>query len=251
MRCKAWVCLVAGVICAALPLAADATGKRGAAPKAVATGKIVFEKTFHDFGKALEGDKVSQTFLFKNEGKGPARIVKTKSSCGCTTAEIAFREYAPGESGRMDVTVDTKGKHGIMVKTIEVFLENADEDKIELTLTAELVPPPHPVVENRLLVTTDSRCKTCHLDSGVGQKGAYLYHRVCAQCHGSKGAGASARALNDPAWLASVGDAYLRDVTVHGLLDMYMPAYVDGVSPSLTEEQVKSLVDYIRSWGKQ
>ena len=251
MRLRKWVCLGAGFLLAVMasPHGAHGAGRR-AAPKPP-PGKLVFETTFHDFGKVTEGEIIHYTFGFKNGGKGPVKVVKTKSSCGCTAANTAFRDYAPGESGTLEVTIDTRGKHGIMVKTVEVFLENAAEEKIELTLSAELVPPPHPVVENKMLVTTDPKCRSCHLDSGAGMKGAWLYHRICVQCHGSKGVGASARALNDLQWLESVDDGYLRDATVHGLPEAYMPAFVDGVSPPLTEEQVQSLIEYIRSWGKQ
>jgi mono/diheme cytochrome c family protein len=77
----------------------------------------------------------------------------------------------------------------------------------------------------------------------VGQKGIFLYHRICAQCHGKKGKGASARALNDREWLKGVDDGYLREITANGLLDKGMPPYVTGVTPALDEEQMVSLDD--------
>ncbi len=213
-------------------------------------GKIVFTEEIFDFGKVTEGDIVKHTFPFKNEGPGPVRLVKTRTSCGCTTAEAALREYAPGENGRLEVEVDTAGKHGIMIKTVEVYLENADKEKIELILTAQLVPPPHPKVENVLNINVNPKCKSCHLDSGVGHKAGFLYHRVCAQCHGRRGKGASARALNDKEWLGKVDDEYIRKITAEGLLGKGMPPYVKGVSPALTAEQIDSLIGYIRSWQK-
>lgn len=214
------------------------------------TGKIVFTEDFFDFGEITEGDIVKHTFPFKNDGPGPVRLVKTRTSCGCTTAEAALREYAPGENGRLEVEVDTAGKHGMMIKTVEVYLENADKEMIELTLIAQLVPPPHPKVENVLKINVNPKCKSCHLDSGVGHKGGFLYHRVCAQCHGRRGGGASARAMNDKEWLEKVDDEYIRKITAEGLLEKGMPPYVKGVSPALTGEQMDSLIGYIRSWEK-
>ncbi|MBI5179580.1 MAG: DUF1573 domain-containing protein [Nitrospinae bacterium] len=214
-------------------------------------GILSFTNSFHDFGQVTEGDIIKHTFEFTNAGKGSLRMVRTESDCGCTTTEAAFREYAPGERGALEVTIDTRGKHGITVKSVKVFLENAEENIVELTLTARLVPPPHPKVENRAHATTDVKCRTCHLESGVGMQGAFLYHRVCAQCHGRKGAGAGARALNDVQWLGGVDDAFLREVTAKGQPEKGMPPFVEGVTPPLTGEQMDSLIEYIRSWGKQ
>ncbi|MBE9536251.1 MAG: DUF1573 domain-containing protein, partial [Proteobacteria bacterium] len=153
-------------------------------------GRIVFDHAFHDFGKVMEGDIVKHTFDFKNEGPGAVKIVKTKTSCGCTTAKAALKDYASGESGKMEITIDTRGKKGIVVKTTTVYLENSVDEIAELTLTMQLERPPHPKVGNVLNINKDPKCKTCHLDKGVGQKGVFLYHRICAQCHGKKGRGA-------------------------------------------------------------
>ena len=82
-----------------------------------ARGHIVFEQAFFDFGTVTEGDIVRHTFKFKNQGMEIVKIVNTETSCGCTSASAALKEYAPQESGEMEVVVDTKGKKGIVVKT--------------------------------------------------------------------------------------------------------------------------------------
>lgn len=213
-------------------------------------GKLVFDESLFEFGKVTEGDIVKHIFTFSNEGSGPVRLLKTKTSCDCTTADAALREYAPGEKGELEVAVDTRGKHGFMIKTVEVYMENADQEKIELNLVAQLVPPPHPKVENVISINQDPKCKTCHLDAGVGYKAGFLYHRVCGQCHGRKGSGASARALNDKDWLKSVEDDFIRQTIIHGQPEDGMPPYVEDVSPPLTDEQIDSLIVYVRSFEK-
>lgn len=213
-------------------------------------GVLVFGEEDFDFGKVMEGEVVSHTFSFRNEGEGPVKILKTKSSCGCTVAKTALKKYQPGETGNMEVTFNTKGKHGIVIKTVNVFLKGAVQDRMQLSLIATLVQPPHPKVENILAVVTDPKCKTCHLESGVGQKGGFLYHRVCVQCHGKRGKGASAMPMNDVDWLAQVKDDYLREIIFNGKLENKMPPYGKGVEPPLTKEQIDSLIGYIRSLGK-
>jgi len=165
---------------------------------------LVFDHEIHEFGKITEGDVVKHTFKFVNKGPGVVKLVQIKLSCGCTTAKTALKEYAPGEEGELKIRLDTAGKHGFILKSIEVHMENAVKDKIELAMTAELVPPPHPEIENVLLITTDPKCRTCHLEAGVGFKGGFLYHRICVQCHGRRGTGASARAFNVEEWQAGI-----------------------------------------------
>jgi hypothetical protein len=211
------------------------------------SGEIVFDEEFHTFGKVTEGDVVSHTFGFVNNGPGAVRLVKTKTSCGCTTTKASLKEYASGERGELTVTLDTQDKHGIVVKTIDIFLENGASEFVSVSIMAELVPPPHPVVENRTAITRNPKCKSCHLDSGVGQKAGYLYHRICGQCHGTRGKGGSAMALSGEEFQERVTDDYLENVIVHGLTDQGMPPYVEAVSPPLTKEQVDSLIGYLRS----
>jgi len=215
-------------------------------PVEQAHGHLVFEHSFFDFATVTEGAFVKHTFKFKNDGAGKVKIVKTDTSCGCTTASGANKEYAPGESGEMEVVVDTKGKKGIIVKTATVTMENNDVEKAEISLAMKLEPPPHPMITNMRNINADATCKSCHLESGEGQTGIFLFHRVCSQCHGKKGVGGFGRALNDSEW-QKVDDDHIKQVIQGGLSDKNMPSFVDGVTPPLTEEQVASLIQYIRS----
>lgn len=238
------------LILAAGTLIACAGGMgKSAAPSG--PGALTLTEQFHDFGKVTEGDIIHHRFPFKNTGQGIFRITKTETSCGCTTAQGALKAYLPGEEGTLDITIDTKGKHGVIMKTVTLFLSNATEKTSEISLMAELIPPPHPMVERGTVITKDPRCKSCHLDSGVGQEGVFLYHRVCGQCHGKKGIGASAMALNNSDWLKTIGDNRFREVIKDGIPEKDMPPLVTGVSPPLTEQQVESLIVYIRSLGEQ
>lgn len=209
-------------------------------------GRIVFDHVFFDFGTVTEGEIVKHTFKFQNQGAGKVKIVNTETSCGCTTASAALKEYAPHGSGEMEVVVDTKGKKGIVVKTVTLTLENSEVEKAELSLAMKLEPPPHPKIGNVRNINADAACKSCHLESGEGQSGIFLFHRVCSQCHGKKGVGGFGRALNDPEW-QKVDDAHIRNTIQGGISDKGMPSFVDGVAPPLTEAQIDSLVQYIRS----
>lgn len=221
------------------------------AATSVQQGHLAFEDGFYDFGDVAEGDVVRHTFKFRNDGFAPLRIVKTETSCGCTTAKGALKQYAPGESGEMEVVVDTVGKKGIIVKTVKLTLDGSSDKTSEISVTMSLVPPPHPKKEKLANLNADSRCKTCHLENGQGQTGIFLFHRVCAQCHGKKGAGATARALNDRQWQKTIKDDFIRKRITDGWSERGMPSFVKGVTPPLDNDQVVSLIQYIRKLGNE
>lgn len=208
---------------------------------------LEFEELFFDFGKVTEGDVVKHGFRFKNTGDVPVNVKSVKSSCGCTVADVALREYGPGESGVLEVTMDTRNKKGLITKTVQLYGDDGENPVGAVQLMATLVPPPHPEKGDAMQITADPKCKTCHLEAGVGFDGGFLYHRVCAQCHGVRGKGASAMAFNDAKWQGRVDDGYLAEVIRKGSDGGKMPAYVEEVSPPLSEGQVRSLVEYIRS----
>ena len=210
-------------------------------------GQLKFEQSFFDFGMVTEGAVVEHVFKFKNLGTGALKIVKTATSCGCTTTSGALKEYAAGEAGEFTVVVDTRGKKGIVVKTVTLSLENDPQKTLELTLVMTLQPPVHPPLGTPRNINTEAGCKSCHLESGQGQTGLFLYHRVCAQCHGKKGTGGSARAFDEAEWQQKMDDGTLAKWIRSGEPAKGMPSFVDGVTPPLSDAQVNSLVAYLRT----
>lgn len=81
---------------------------------------IQFEKTEHDFGKIMQGEKIRYAFKFKNAGKADLLISSVNASCGCTVADYPKEPIAPGAEGVISVQFDSEGKHGVQDKTITV-----------------------------------------------------------------------------------------------------------------------------------
>ena len=46
--------------------------------------KFQFAEETHDFGKIIQGEKVTYFFKFKNAGKSDLLIFNATASCGCT-----------------------------------------------------------------------------------------------------------------------------------------------------------------------
>jgi hypothetical protein len=66
-------------------------------------------------------DKVTiAKFRFSNVGTSPVKITDLRPSCGCTTALLEKKEYAPGESGEIDAKFKFDGRVGHQEKWIIV-----------------------------------------------------------------------------------------------------------------------------------
>ncbi|MEN9344761.1 MAG: hypothetical protein RLZZ60_230 [Bacteroidota bacterium] len=93
------------------------------APKVVLSDKaydVKFDKTFHDFGKATEGDQVETIFVITNVGKEPVIIMSHEVQCGCTTPTYSKEPIMPGQSSNIKVGFNTNGKMGVNDKTVKI-----------------------------------------------------------------------------------------------------------------------------------
>lgn len=77
-------------------------------------------ETEHDFGKVIEGEKVSHSFNFTNNGEADLIISKASASCGCTVPEYTKEPIAPGETGHIDVVFNSEGRPGNFSKQVTV-----------------------------------------------------------------------------------------------------------------------------------
>ncbi len=68
-------------------------------------------------------------------GRGDLKITGIKNTCGCTVAELAKRDYAPGESGVVKVSYTSSKATAAMQKNI--YVSTNDPANPMVTLTAE------------------------------------------------------------------------------------------------------------------
>jgi cytochrome c oxidase cbb3-type subunit 3/ubiquinol-cytochrome c reductase cytochrome c subunit len=90
---------------------------------------------------------------------------------------------------------------------------------------------------------------------GDKQKGAAVFARACAVCHGDDGRGERSghKAIHDPVFLALISDQVLRRYVITGRPDLNMPNFAearpDNASfKSLTNQDVTDLVALLASW---
>lgn len=109
-------------------------------PKVSKSGPaIAFDTLIHDFGEVGSVTRNSCEFKFKNTGDALLKISKVHAPCGCTVAKLDKKEYAPGESGVLDVTYRSSSGSGMSTKQIFVYNNDKDKPKVTLSLKAKVV----------------------------------------------------------------------------------------------------------------
>jgi mono/diheme cytochrome c family protein len=88
---------------------------------------------------------------------------------------------------------------------------------------------------------------------GVPKRGAQVFERACAGCHGSQGEGDEAGAIHDRSFLALMSDQVLRRYAITGRPDLGMPDFAtkkgrgDSFQP-LAATEVDDLVALFARW---
>jgi mono/diheme cytochrome c family protein len=78
-------------------------------------------------------------------------------------------------------------------------------------------------------------------------QGTNLWADNCAACHGPMGQGGSAPALNSKEFLSSVTDDQIHGIIAGGVPGTAMPTWLNEYGGPLTDQQIRSLVAYLRS----
>ena len=85
------------------------------------------------------GEKsVTAKYRFTNVAGSPVTIVDVHPSCGCTTATLGKKEYAPGESGEIEAKFNFAGHVGHQEKWIYVTTNLSRIEPALLTLVVDI-----------------------------------------------------------------------------------------------------------------
>ena len=89
-------------------------------------------------------------------------------------------------------------------------------------------------------------------DPGAQERGAAVYIRACARCHGPDGRGGpKGGPIVDPAYLALVSDQSLRSTVIAGRTDLGQPDWRDDVpGHPLTPEEITDVVAWLAAHRK-
>ena len=195
-------------------------------------------------------------FRFQNKTGGEVRIKRADSSCGCTVARLPNLPWiiTAGQKGGIPVTMDIRGKSGVITKTITIV---TDKGIIPLkarvaigntskTLTKrskeERAANLRAAAQNRQAIF-QGKCADCNVKPTVGKHGKHLYASACGICHESKN---RAPFVPDLRPLVNGKDKqYWKQWTAQSKPNTLMPAFAKEHGGSLDERQIKSLVAYL------
>lgn len=209
--------------------------------------QIAFEPQSVDLGKVEEGVEIKTFFMIKNEGKKDLKIHEAHSTCGCTVPVLKQNELKPGESTKLDVTVDTSMKQGLVTKSIEVSSNDPASPVVSLPIKLDVKNRHIGLNESgKAKILTDEKCMSCHVDKGVGLAGKDLFEADCAMCHGENAKGAVGGALIYGDYKNEAYKKHIREVISFGSkTHRSMPGFLDVAGGPLIKDQVDSLVDYL------
>lgn len=99
-----------------------------------------FDKTRHNFGEMIQGEKATTTFTFQNVGDAPLIISSATGSCGCTVPDYPKTPISPGATATIDVTFDSNGKLNAQEKTVNITANTVPRMTV-LTINANVKQP--------------------------------------------------------------------------------------------------------------
>ncbi|HYG21953.1 MAG TPA: DUF1573 domain-containing protein [Verrucomicrobiae bacterium] len=194
------------------------------------------------------------TFWATNVSDGDVTIHSTETSCDCTVAQAAKLlpwRLAPGEGGSLKVNLNTRGRFGLVTKTITVHSSHGSQ---VLTIHARIPLTPAPAnvsarqrdmmaaLQDRQVVFQGS-CAACHALPAAGKTGEVLFVKACGICHTAEH---RAEMVPDLAALQSKKDEeYWRSWVTHGKPGSLMPAFAMEEGGILDTNQIESLVGYL------
>jgi hypothetical protein len=89
-----------------------------------ARAELVWENSTQEFQRTPDDRELTVNFAFHNDGKASVTVTKVTSSCGCTTADLAKKTYAPGETGSLAAKFVFGGRRGMQAKSIAVATDD-------------------------------------------------------------------------------------------------------------------------------
>ena len=101
---------------------------------------INFAVDLYDFGDISQGEKVSYTFAYSNDGDANLIIQSARAGCGCTVPKWNKNPLPPGEKGYIEVVFDSSGRSGRQIKSVTVK-SNGNPSVKTLKIQANIVEP--------------------------------------------------------------------------------------------------------------
>jgi cytochrome c553 len=204
-----------------------------------------------DFGEP----QARYSFALTNVSQGEVTLLAVTTSCGCTTAQLPPMPWkiASGSNGVINVNMNLAGKSGTVIKTITV---STDKGMKQLLVRTRILPMPTSTAmtpgtreNNQMLSRSDRQavfkgdCASCHVEPTRNKFGADLFKAACAICHEAEHRATMVPDLHVARQERT--EEFWKNWVTNGRQGSLMPAFSVASGGILSEDQIKSLVDYL------
>lgn len=165
-----------------------------------------------------------------------------------------YRKFIPAIRGPSFVQLATpafvddairRGRPGSVMAAWAGGLSDPELVRIRDHLLSRPVPP-----EVRLPAAVVAQAKDPRLTlQGDAPRGAALFARQCASCHGPAGKGGLGPSLTSGVFQGSATDGFLYATIAYGRVDTAMPAFLGTHAGSYGEADIRALVSHLRALG--
>jgi hypothetical protein len=101
---------------------------------------MVFDNPAKDFGKVMQGETIKHVFSFINKGSSTLQILSVEPSCGCQATSLSAKQIQAGQSGQIEVSVDTAGLVGALEKSVNLITNDPRRPSVFLSIRADVQP---------------------------------------------------------------------------------------------------------------
>lgn len=95
----------------------------------------------HDFGAMEQQESRTVVLTVTNKGAGRLLIEKVEPDCGCTAADMANKDLAPGESTDLKIEFNSKQFDGKVVKSVRIYSNDPTNPVVDVMFTANVRAP--------------------------------------------------------------------------------------------------------------
>ena len=219
---------------------------------------LVFDSETKEFTPKPGEEFQNLYFSFTNTSPSEVVISRAYTSCGCTVAKLPMEPWpiAAGATGKVEVSVDLRGKRGQIHKMVFVETTNSTTHATGLKYLNVVVNiqdlPQNAGMDrgrNVLMATVDRQaifkgeCASCHATPLAGKMGAELFNAACGICHDAEHRATMVTDLRVPK--EGRNAEYWRTWVTQGKPGSLMAAFSSKFAGPLSDAQVESLVQLL------
>lgn len=101
--------------------------------------RLEVDEPTHEFGRQHNRQTLEHTFVLRNDGDAPLRILEIKSTCGCTVGALSDDVIEPGAEATLLTRYNLRGRRGPEDSALVLRTNDPDRPEFSLHMRGEAV----------------------------------------------------------------------------------------------------------------